>query len=48
MQVRTAVYILTGFTNFTMFETVYVKYATEPTKTKVFNTFCKIREKTFP
>ena len=46
-----AVYILTGLTKFTMFETFYVKYATKPTKTKMFNTFCKIREKrsiTFP
>ena len=48
MQVRTAMYILTGLTKFTMFETVYVKYATEPTQTKMFNTFCKIRKKTFP
>ena len=38
-------YILTGLTKFTMFEMVYIKYATEPTKTKMFNTFCKIREK---
>ena len=38
-------YILMGLTKFTMFETFYVKYATKPTKTKMFNTFCKIREK---
>ena len=44
-QVHAAVYILMGLTKFTMFETVYVKYATEQTKTKTFNTFCKIREK---
>ena len=45
-------YILTGLTKFTMFEMVYIKYATELTKTKMFNTFCKIRGKkrsiTFP
>ena len=45
-------YILTGLSKFTMFETVYVKYATEPMKIKMFNTFCKIRGKkrsiTFP
>ena len=44
-QACAAVYILTSLTKFTMFETVYVKYATEPTKTKMFNTFSKIRGK---
>ena len=40
-------YILTGLTKFTMFEMVYIKYATEPTKTKMFNTFCKRKKKKY-